>query len=64
MTLFIFATVFYVKRYVFLCSFVVKNFLINGGGGGGFHYDEDLGRNTPIAGWDVASYLEDSRGDL
>ena len=45
-------------------SFVVKNFSINGGGNGGFHYDEDLGRNTAIAGWDVASYFEDSRADL
>ena len=45
-------------------SFVVKNFSINGGGNGGFHYDEDLGRNTAIAGWEIASYFEDSRGDL
>ncbi len=45
-------------------SFVVKNFLINGGGGGGVHYDEELGRSAPIDGWDVASYFEDSRGDL
>ncbi len=45
-------------------SFVVKNFRINGGGNGGFHYDEALGNNAGIAGWDIASYLEDSRGDL
>ena len=45
-------------------SFVVKNFSISGGGNGGFHYDEELGRTTSIEGWDVASYFEDSRGDL
>ncbi|MEQ1852272.1 MAG: hypothetical protein ABMA01_11845 [Chthoniobacteraceae bacterium] len=45
-------------------SFVVKSFRINGGGNGGFHYDEALGRNAPIVGWDVASYFEDTRGDL
>jgi hypothetical protein len=45
-------------------SFVVKSFRINGGGNGGFHYDEALGRAGPIAGWQVASYFEDTRGDL
>ena len=45
-------------------SFVVKNFSISGGGTGGFHFDEELGRTAPIEGWDVASYFEDSRGDL
>jgi hypothetical protein len=45
-------------------SFVVKSFNINGGGNGGFHYDEALGKSGPIAGWQVASYFEDTRGDL
>ncbi len=45
-------------------SFVVKSFQINGGGNGGFHYDEALGRGGAIAGWQVASYFEDTRGDL
>ena len=45
-------------------SFIVKNFGINGGGNGGFHYDEALGGSGPIAGWDVASNFEDTRTDL
>lgn len=45
-------------------AFIVKNFSINGGGNGGFHYDETLGRSGLIAGWDVASNFEDTRGDL
>jgi hypothetical protein len=45
-------------------AFVVKNFTISGGGNGGFHYDESLGRGGIIAGWDVASNFEDTRKDL
>ena len=45
-------------------AFIVKNFSINGGGNGGFHYDESLGKGGLIAGWDVASNFEDTRGDL
>ena len=45
-------------------SIVGKSFRINGGGNGGFHYDESLGRGGSIAGWQVASYFEDTRGDL
>ena len=45
-------------------AFVVKNFSINGGGNGGFHYDESLGKGGTIAGWDVASNFEDMREDL
>jgi len=39
---------------------VVKSFSMKGG----FHYDEALGRGGIIAGWQVASYFEDTRGDL
>jgi len=45
-------------------AFIVKNFSVNGGGNGGFHYDESLGRGGFISGWDVASNFEDTRGDL
>ena len=45
-------------------SFIVKNFGVNGGGNGGFHYDEAVGNSGPIAGWDVASNFEDTRTDL
>jgi hypothetical protein len=45
-------------------AFVIKNFSISGGGNGGFHYDESLGRGGIIAGWDVASNFEDTRKDL
>lgn len=45
-------------------SFIVKNLYISGGGGGGFHYDVELGRISPVVGWEVASYFEDSRADL
>ena len=45
-------------------AFVVKNFNISGGGNGGFHYDESLGRSGLISGWEVASNFEDTRGDL
>ena len=45
-------------------SFIVKNFSINGGGNGGFHYDETLSRSGLMSGWDVASNFEDTRGDL
>ena len=45
-------------------SIVAKSFSINGGGNGGFHYDEALGVGGAIAGWQVASYMEDTRADL
>lgn len=45
-------------------AFVVKSFSISGGGNGGFHYDEALGKSGLIAGWDVASNFEDTRIDL
>lgn len=45
-------------------AMVGKSFEINGGGNGGFHYDEALGRGGDIAGWEVASYFEDSRAEL
>ena len=45
-------------------SIVSKSFGINGGGNGGFHYDEALGRSGDIAGWVVASYFDDARTDL
>ena len=45
-------------------SIVSKSFGINGGGNGGFHYDEALGRTGDVAGWVVASYFDDARTDL
>ena len=45
-------------------SIVSKSFRINGGGNGGFHYDEALGRSGDIAGWAVASYFDDARTDF
>ena len=45
-------------------AIVAKSFGINGGGNGGLHYDESLGRSGDIAGWVVASYFEDARTDL
>ena len=45
-------------------SIVSKSFSINGGGNGGFHYDEALGRSGDVAGWIVASYFDDARTDL
>lgn len=45
-------------------AMVVKSFGINGGGNGGFHYDEALGRSSDIAGWTVTSYFEDTRADF
>ena len=45
-------------------SVVSKSFLISGGGNGGFHYDESLGRGGDIEGWEVASYFDDSRAGL
>ena len=45
-------------------SIVSKTFSINGGGNGGFHYDESLGRSGNIAGWVVASYFDDARTDF
>ena len=41
-----------------------KSFLINGGGNGGFHYDEALGRFGQVKGWETVSYFDDSRKDL
>ncbi len=43
---------------------VAKSFSINGGGNGGFHYDEALGATGQISGWTVASYFDDARTDL
>ena len=45
-------------------SFVANTFSINGGGNGGFHYDEALGNGGDISGWTVASYMDDARTDL
>ncbi len=45
-------------------SIVSKSFRINGGGNGGFHYDEALGRSGDISGWAVASYFDDARADF
>ena len=45
-------------------SFVANTFRINGGGNGGFHYDEALGNGGDIVGWVVASYMDDARTDL
>ena len=43
-------------------AMVAKSFQVNLGGGGGFHYDEALGRTGDIVGWVMVSYFEDSRG--
>jgi hypothetical protein len=43
-------------------SLVARSFRINGGGNGGFHYDEALGKSGDITGWLVVSYFEDMRG--
>ncbi len=45
-------------------SVVSKTFTIDGGGNGGFHYDESLGRGGDIESWKTASYFDDSRTDL
>lgn len=45
-------------------SIVSKTFNINGGGNGGFHYDEALGRTGNVAGWTMVSYFDDARTDL
>ncbi len=42
---------------------VGASFSISGGGNGGFHYDEALGKGGTIAGWEVASYFDDARMD-
>jgi hypothetical protein len=42
-------------------AIVAKSFAVNGAGGGGFHYDETLGRTSDITGWSVVSYFEDTR---
>ncbi len=44
-------------------AMVGKSFSISGGGNGGFHYDEALSKGGAIAGWQVASYFDDSRVD-
>ncbi len=44
-------------------SMVAKSFSVNGGGNGGFHYDEALGKGGDIAGWTIATYFEDARAD-
>jgi hypothetical protein len=44
-------------------AMVTHTFSISGGGNGGFHYDEALGRGGVIAGWQVASYFDDARED-
>lgn len=45
-------------------AMVSKSFSINGGGNGGFHYDEALGAGGDISGWAVTSYFDDARTDL
>lgn len=45
-------------------SIVSKSYRINGGGNGGFHYDEALSRTGDIAGWTMVSYFDDARTDL
>ena len=45
-------------------AIVSKSFRINGGGNGGFHYDEALGRTGDIASWTMVSYFDDARTDL
>ncbi|MEO7317682.1 MAG: hypothetical protein ABIZ56_01700 [Chthoniobacteraceae bacterium] len=45
-------------------AIVSKSFSISGGGNGGFHYDEALGRTGDIVGWTVVSYFDDARTDL
>lgn len=44
-------------------AMVAKTFQISGGGSGGFHYDEALGKSGDIMGWVVVSYFEDARGE-
>ena len=43
---------------------IPTTFTISGGGSGGFHYDEALGKGADISGWLVAGYMDDSRTDL
>ena len=43
-------------------AMVARSFQISGGGNGGFHYDEALGRSGDITGWVPVSYFEDTRG--
>ncbi len=45
----------------FTGSVVGNSFSINGGGNGGFHYDDALGGRGPINRYEVASYFEDNR---
>jgi len=42
-------------------AMVAKSFQVNSAGGGGFHYDEKLGRTGDIVGWVLVSYFEDAR---
>lgn len=45
-------------------SVVLKSFSINGGGNGGFHYDEALNNVGPVGSWEVASYFDDARAEI
>lgn len=45
-------------------AIVAKSLRVLGGGNGGLHYDESLGRSGDIVGWQLASYFEDVRSDL
>lgn len=45
-------------------SMVGRSFSISGGGIGGFHYDEALGKTGAISGWTPVSYFEDTRADV
>ena len=40
---------------------VAKSYFVNGGGSGGFHYDEALGDAGAIRRFEITSYFEDSR---
>jgi hypothetical protein len=40
---------------------VSKSYFVNGGGSGGFHYDEALGSAGAIRRFEITSYFEDSR---
>lgn len=45
-------------------SIVARSFRVLGGGNGGLHYDEALGRGGDITGWQAVGYFEDTRSDL
>jgi hypothetical protein len=44
-------------------SMIARSFSVSGGGNGGFHYDQSLANGGSISGWEVASYMDDSRMD-